>query len=41
LEGHGSWRDSQRHVTVTARAYYDHDVPYPNNGLRVAREVPK
>ena len=35
----GSWRDNQKHVRVTSRAYYDHDVPYPNNGLRIARAV--
>ena len=34
----GSWRDDRKHVTVTKRAYYDQDVPYPNNGLRVARD---
>ncbi len=34
----GSWRDDQKHVTVTSRAYYDFDVAYPNNGFRVARD---
>ena len=35
----GSWRDNQKHVRVTSRAFYDHDVPYPNNGLRIARDA--
>ena len=35
----GSWRDDRKHVTVTSRAFYDHDVPYPNNGLRIARDM--
>ena len=35
----GSWRDARRNVTVSSRAFYDHDVPYPNNGLRVARDL--
>ena len=35
----GSWRDDRRHVTVTGRANYDHDVPYPNNGFRVAQDL--
>ena len=34
----GSFRDDHKHVTVTSRAYYDHDVPYPNNGIRIARD---
>ncbi|MGQ0484925.1 MAG: SUMF1/EgtB/PvdO family nonheme iron enzyme [Hyphomicrobiales bacterium] len=35
----GSWRDSRKHVTVTSRHFYDHDVPYSNNGLRIARDL--
>jgi formylglycine-generating enzyme required for sulfatase activity len=32
----GSFRNDRKHVTVTSRAFYDHDVAYPNNGFRLA-----
>lgn len=35
----GSWRDGRKRVTVTSRAFYDRDVPYPYYGLRIARDL--
>jgi formylglycine-generating enzyme required for sulfatase activity len=35
----GSWRDDQRHITVSNRGFYDHDVRYLHNGFRVVLDV--
>jgi formylglycine-generating enzyme required for sulfatase activity len=35
----GSWRDEEKHITSSARAFYDHDVRYLYNGFRVALDV--
>lgn len=35
----GSWRDEPLYLKVTARNFYDIDVHYPGNGLRVARDL--
>ena len=35
----GSWLDQPDDLTVTARGFYDADVPYLANGFRVARDL--
>ena len=35
----GSWRDQPEDLEVTTRNFYDNDVRYPANGLRVARDL--
>ena len=35
----GSWRDDHKHITVSSRGFYDHDVRYLYNGFRVALEI--
>jgi len=35
----GSWRDDHKHITVSSRGFYDHDVRYLYNGFRVAMEI--
>ncbi len=35
----GSWRDQPEDLEVTTRNFYDNDVRYPGNGLRVARDL--
>jgi formylglycine-generating enzyme required for sulfatase activity len=35
----GSWRDEDKHITSSARGFYDHDVRYLYNGFRVALDV--
>ena len=35
----GSWRDQPEDLAVTTRNFYDNDVRYPANGLRVARDL--
>ncbi|HEY7687268.1 MAG TPA: SUMF1/EgtB/PvdO family nonheme iron enzyme [Dongiaceae bacterium] len=35
----GSWRDDHKHITASARAFYDHDVRYLYNGFRVALDT--
>ena len=35
----GSWRASMTDISSTARLFYDVDVRYLNNGVRVAREL--
>ena len=35
----GSWRDQPEDLELTTRSFYDNDVRYPGNGLRVARDL--